>query len=347
MRPVLAALLVLLAGRPARAEENPHLARAHAELNELRYDKAKDALADALKWGKSSPSEVAEIYRLTGEVSAALGDAKKAEDAFAHLLAIDPGVRLSSGVSPKISGPFNVALKASQGRDPVKLHHETHTGEAPTITLVVDSDPLNMVKGARAQIEGGPSGPDSREARGKGRIDLDLPPAGRLTVILAALDEHGNRLAELGREDPIVIEGGPVPEATPPPPEEDAGGGTTRPFYARWYLWGGLAVGFAAVGTYFGMGMRSDVDKANDLSAQTRMPGGEFTVDFADAKEYADRAERKALIANLNFGAAGVCAIVGGIFLYLELSSTPSEERTAVVPVPLDDGAGLVFSGQF
>src|SRR5688572_884573 len=145
---LFAAALVLAVASLAHAQENPHLARARAELNELRYDKAKEYLDKALEWGKNSTAETAEIYRLSGEVSAAFGDAKKAEESFAKLLTIDPSVRLGAGVSPRISAPFNAALKASSTKTPIKIHHDSRSGDSPSITLVVDSDPLKLIKGA-------------------------------------------------------------------------------------------------------------------------------------------------------------------------------------------------------
>lgn len=356
MRPVRAAsaVLVLLCASAASAEENPHLTRARAEINDLRYDKAKETLEQALKWGKNSPAETAEIYRLTGEVLAAFGDGDKAKEAFLHLLSIDPSVRLAAGVSPRISGPFNQALKSSQSKSPIKIHHELQTGESPSITLIVDDDPLEMVKGARASFEG-PTGRDSVEEKGTSRIELKLPPAPRLTVTVAAIDEHGNRLAELGTSDPIVVQaeqpggsgdggelGGGDGGGQP-----DTGGGQAKPFYTRWYLWGGVAVGLAGVGTYFGLQAKSAEDDVAKLNEETRMDP--YSHDFSEAKEIEDRAKRNALIANINFGAAGVFAVVGAIFLVRDLKSSGDHESsgTAVAPLPLRGGAGVTFSGSF
>jgi hypothetical protein len=343
------AALVVCAASLAHAEENPHLARARAELNELRYDKAKETLEQALKWGKSSTAETAEIYRLSGEVSAAFGDAKKAEDTFGRLLAIDPSVRLPAGVSPRISAPFNAALKTAASRSPIKIHHESRTGDSPTITLVVDSDPLDMVKGARASFDG-PGGRDTVDEKGKERIELKLPPAAKLTVTLAAIDEHGNRLAELGADEPIVIQAGGALGETGGGDGGDIGGGGgdtgggAKPFYTRWYLWGGIAIGLAGAGTYFGLAAKSAEDDVAKLNAMTM--DDPFCCDFSEAKEIEDRAKRNALLANINFAAAGAFAVVGSIFLIRDLMGS-DDEATALAPMPLRGGAGVTFSTSF
>src|SRR4051812_37114478 len=58
------------------------LARARQAVAESDYSAARPALSAALDGGGRGPEELIEIYRLTGIVAAALGDAKAATDAF-------------------------------------------------------------------------------------------------------------------------------------------------------------------------------------------------------------------------------------------------------------------------
>src|SRR4051812_5511561 len=71
---------VMFAGR-ALAAPDP-LAQARAAVAASDYVAARPALVAALEAGGRGPDELAEIYRLTGVVAAALGDARAATDAF-------------------------------------------------------------------------------------------------------------------------------------------------------------------------------------------------------------------------------------------------------------------------
>src|SRR5437870_5819451 len=102
-------VLALLVSARAFAEGNPYLGRAKEYLEELKYDKANEALDQALKFGANGPAELVQIYRMWGEVAAALGDAADAEKYFTRLLSLEPSAALPEGVSPKISAPFDAA----------------------------------------------------------------------------------------------------------------------------------------------------------------------------------------------------------------------------------------------
>src|SRR5947207_2963983 len=102
---VLAFALGSAAGIAFAADNNPYLQRARSEIDQLRYDQAADSLDQALKFGGSSPSEVLDVLRMSGEVAAALERREVAEQFFQRLLMLDPSARLAPGVSPKIAQP--------------------------------------------------------------------------------------------------------------------------------------------------------------------------------------------------------------------------------------------------
>src|SRR5690348_16682197 len=121
-------------------QAQPHLDRARAAVEQLRYDRALEELDAALRAGDSGPREIATIFRMLGEVSASLDLPETAAQHFQRLLALDPSATLGD-VSPKIAQPFADAQAA--GRPPLRAHAEVH--HAPlAITIIIDSDPLAM-----------------------------------------------------------------------------------------------------------------------------------------------------------------------------------------------------------
>ena len=362
----LAALLLVAAGsgRAAAEGDAAGLARARAELAELRYDDALATLDGTLSAGDSGPIDVAEIHLLRGEVLASLGRRAAAEKAFRHALAIEPTLELRRGLSPKIGRPFRRARKALRAAAPLAVAHRVVGRDPTVIALVVTSDPFEMVAGARASYRAadGTAGQVATSARVGGaaakgieaRYDLELPPGtDRFTV--AAVDQHGNRLVELGTTAaPLSLP--PEPAAAPAAASASAGGSAAAPadlsvsgaapdegtpIYASWVAWGGLAVVAGGVGLWAGLGARSAVDELDDIR------GSEFEVEFSDAKRTADRAESRSLVANLCFAGAGATAVVAGVLFFRERARGSRSEAAAVAPMLGPDRVGLAASLRF
>jgi len=191
---------------------------AKAAVEASDYLKAKAALAEALASGANGREELAEIYRLSGIVAGALGDAKAATAAFQRALVLSPKVALPPGTSPKIGRPFAAAQElAKKAGGPLEIRSET-AAEPPSVTVIVVADPLHMIARVRATVvvDGKPE--QSFERPGSELTTIELPAGARLDVRVAVIDEKGNRLAELGsREVPIVIVGkAPPPTKNPP-----------------------------------------------------------------------------------------------------------------------------------
>jgi len=207
------AALVVFAGI-ARADDEP-LDQARKDVDSSDYDAARGHLSAALDAGTAGPDELAEIYKLTGIVEAALGNAKEATAAYAKWIALEPKAKLPPGTSPKLTRPFDAARKR-----PAKLELKTETSaEPPTVTLVIGSDPIGI---ARARVVVSADGKkeqelehtggttSSRPQAGGWKIQIELPRGKRLDLRVEALDAHGNRIA-VGFAAPVPAMSGADP----------------------------------------------------------------------------------------------------------------------------------------
>ena len=315
------AALLLLAASTASADEAA-IERARGELGELRYEEALETLDKSLRSGTNGPRELADIYLLLGEVRASLGDDAAAQEAFRHALVIRPESELRDGMSPKIVEPFERAGKSLRKVKPLTIVHRHLKRDEPIVAVIVQDDPLKLVVGAR--LVHWEDGGAERSVAGVGgeRIDLRLPD-GVDRFMVAAIDRHGNRVAELGSRDaPLSLDidsGGAKPAGDGRVAAAVTSDDEGRPLYAHWATWGAAAVVVAGVGVWAGLRTRSAIDELDEIAAMSEM------YEFSDAQAVADRAERNALVANISFGVAGACAIVSGV-LYFKASKRSSGE---------------------
>lgn len=338
----LAALVAsVLFVRIADADPDP-LSAARAAVAESDYVAARPALTAALDGGGRGPEELAEIYRLTGVVAAALGDARAATDAFTRLLALQPKASLPAGTSPKIKRPFDAAAKYAQGHPALELKIETRSAP-PAITLVVVSDPLHLVARARVafRVDGGAE--RSKDAPASERTELGLPAGRRIDARVAALDAHGNRVFEIGSTDvPIVIVGeapapAPVVVAKPAPRRVVVTAGRV-PMYRRWWPYAAVGVAVGGVAGYFGYAAKTDADELDRINADsTHHPRSE-------AQAVEDRARRNVRITNVALIGAGAFAVTAGV-MYLLAPRDHVETRVSAVPIP--GGGAVVLGGKF
>lgn len=317
------------------------LGDAKTQVAASDYLNARVSLDAAYASGTNSPAQLAEIWRLRGIVVGALNESKAATEAFQKCLALDPSAELPPGTSPKITRPFEAAQKLAKA--PLKIK-QTTTEEPPSVSVAIGSDPMSMIAQivVTVRVNGGAESKLEKKFAGQEAIEFSLPTGGRLDLRIAAVDEKGNHLAELGSADvPIVIVGKPQQVVvkpiekpkTPPKPVHE------RPLIWKWWLWGGGAVVFAGVATGFGIDgllAKSDLEDMNAESPNHRFP---------EAKSLERRAKRDFLISNIGYGVAGALAITATI-LYLTEPDKPSTERR-VTAVPLDGGGAIVLGGHF
>ena len=342
-RRIACAAFAVLAASAAAADP---LGDAKTQVAASDYLNARASLDAAYGAGANTPDQLAEIWRLRGIVAGALNDAKAATDAFEKCLALNPKAELPPGTSPKITKPFTAAH--DKVKDPVKIKAETSSAP-PLVTVVIASDPLAMIAKIQVTVKVDGGAETKLEGAGKDKVTIDLPSGGRLDLRVAALDEKGNHVAELGTtEVPIVIIGkAKVEDKTPHDVKVVVGEQHPRPtpkpvkergFFWKWYVWGGAAVVFGGTATYFGIdGLRakSDLEDLNRSSPNHS---------FDEAKSTERRARRDFLIANIGYGVAGAFAI-GAAILWLTEPKQPTEQR--VTAVPLDGGGAIVFGGHF
>jgi hypothetical protein len=318
------------------------LAQARKAVAESDYVAARTALAAARDAGDHGPDDTAEIYRLSGIVDAALGDAKAATDEFTRLLAVSPKATLPAGTSPKIKRPFDAAAHYFTSHAPLEVKIET-LAKPPTITMVVANDSLGMVTKAHVvfAVDGGAE--QTKDIAASERTDIVLPAGRRIDARVAALDAHGNHLVEIGSKDvPVVIIGEappvvatPTPKVRPTPAAAPAG---PRPVYLRWWPYAAGAAVFGGITTYFAWSAHSAANDLEDLNRNSVFHT------FGEAKAVEDRGRRDVLITNIGLGVTGACAIAAGV-MYL---MTPREHvETRVTAVPVHGGGALVLGGRF
>jgi len=338
----LAVLLAVLLAEGVAWADDP-LAQARKAVAESDYVAARPALVAALDAGDHSPDEVAEIYRLSGIVHAALGDAKAATEAFTRLLALSPKAALPAGTSPKLKRPFDAAGRYFKTHAPLEVKIET-VSTPPTLTLVVVSDPLDMIAKAHVvfAIDGGAE--RTKDAVASERTDVTLPAGRRIDARVAALDVHGNRLAEIGSKDvPIVIISDAPPVVAPAPapalrPTRVVVHAAPRPVYLTWWAHAAAGGVFGVAAVYFAWSTLSDANEIERLNADSALH------QFAEVQAVEDRGHRHALFTNIGLGAAGAFGIAAGI-LYLTRPRDHLETRITAAPTP--GGGAIVLGGTF
>ncbi len=345
----------------ARADD---LGDARKAIEGSDYLGARPALEKALTSGTAGPAELAEIYKLTGIVEAALGNEKPAQLSFFRWLSLDPKGSLPPGTSPKITRPFDVAIEQAKKRGPIVAKAET-ADNPPAVTLVVVNDPVKLIVGAKVYFSVDRKPEQTLSADGTKKVKLELERGKRIDLRLHAVDQHGNRVVELGSQDvPIVItsSGEVKPDvvidrhdtallkSTRREPE------APRPWYLSTWTWGGATVVAVGVGGYFGYRTHAELSDLDHLNANS------LAHQWGEAQAVEDRARRDLLVTQIAMGTAGVFAI-GTLVLYLTRPDTaPREEgsgsaaasrrragsrTTSIAPVPMQGGGAIVLGGHF
>lgn len=259
------------------------LQQAGQLLEEMEYEQALAVARRAIAAGGLGPRGLVQSYRIQGLCQAGLGRAEASMQAFRHLLAIDPEFRLSTDISPRLSGGFYQAVAYTKNLRPITLEHRPPEPPAGReLAVELQADPLGMVRSLRLVYSIGGAADQTQEmpVEGLGPIALHLqdPPADEpIAYYFEALDAHGNVLARIGSVDdrlrlagapPVAVAAGPSPPAEPPAGEPEpeapqavaaasdwheppAAEEESSDWYASWWFWTtvGVVVAGATVGT--------------------------------------------------------------------------------------------------
>ncbi len=337
MLPRLAATALAIAAltAPARADGNPDLDQARQAIDRVELDRALTSLEAALARGGNAPTELAEIYRLLGEVLVGIGDPARAQDAFAHLLAVTPETELGELVSPKIREVFDAA-RASAPAGYLTLSHSVNTQSALRITLVRDADPLGMVVAAEV-VYRADGKPGKQRSEGEGALGVVLP-ADRVTdAVLYAVDARGNRVREIELGTLAVPRPAVAPVARGPhgaPAERPA----DRPLFRTWWPYLTLSGALAVTGVGFTVARVSAKSDLDDILADDE---SHF---FSEAQGAEDRVNRYTAFAITGYALAAVAAAAGAV---LVLTAPDGDGRATIAPAASPAGVSLALEVSF
>lgn len=242
-----------LAASPALAQTT--LDQAENAYSEIDFPRVIELATQALAEGDHSPEEVARIYELIGLSQAAERQEDAARDAYVKMLALRPDAEVDTNLAPRLRGPFLEARGFWASRSGA-FGVEARVVRARGGIRVELSDPLGMATEIRVLSRDNAAMTAMEERRVPAEADVfvevpALPDAPQLAYAVQVLDEHGNRLAELGTEDqPRIFGDAPV---VVPPNDEDGSGGI--PVWV-WIVGGVVVAGALAVG--LGFGLRDD-----------------------------------------------------------------------------------------
>lgn len=307
---VAAGALVLALGGSAQAQGDvsAQLDVALKQLDELRYDEARSTLLEIVQSGQATAPELSKAYFNIGVVEAALDHGIEATDAFYLALMIEPTIVLPAGSSPKIREYLNDARTRVMQVGVLDARVSLRKG---TVGVVIENDPLRLVKQAKVRFTKGEGETSEAELDPKGKTRIDV--GSDVTEIeVSLLDERGNQLKSLKAEPGTSEEKEPLPVGDP-----------TRPSWiGNWGVWAGLAAFLGAGGTYFMVKSGKAQSSLDDYRSQPEV-SDEVVQDLQDDKD------RYGLLGLATLGAAGAAAVTAGAIILF--SGDDSEQEQAVV----------------
>lgn len=267
--------VVILVALPWAVVAGPDLEKARQAFDELEFDQALEAVEAALAAPDAGPEELLDAYRLQGLCLSGLGKIDASVMAFRKLLSIQPDQKISADTSPKLAGPYYQAVAISREIKPITLVHDASGPRAGPpdrkLSVVLEADPLRLVKGLRLQHRVGPGAyvaAQPVQVAEPGRIELSLPPAKagqQIEYYLEALTQTGGVLVRLGDPtSPFRAAAEALAAADPPvggakdrpgqdPLRDDEPEAAAMAWYRTWWFW--TTVGVVVVGTSVGLGV--------------------------------------------------------------------------------------------
>lgn len=314
--PLLAALLL---PSPARSETAPNLKEAERAYAEVDFERTRDLTRAALAQGKNDHATTARLYLLWATSAAALDQAEESREAFRHVLAAEPTLKLDKTLSPKIRAPYleaRGALTVNDDKPPLQATLEQEQGE---LELVV-RDELDVAEHVVVATRASEQEPFARrrlEVRPMRR--LPAPAGAELQFVLQLTDEHDNVLFELGTEKQ------PRRLALVRPDQVASSGGAPRdvnptPYYATAATLGALGLASGTAGVVYYLKRENAAEEWNGSGCE--QPGSTRAEQCGDVDDRRKRAEA----LTIGFGAAGGALLIGSV---VTLLLAPAKAKTA------------------
>ncbi len=328
-------LAALLLPTPARSETPPNLKDAERAYADVDFERTRQLSQGALEQGKNDHASTTRLYLLWATSAAALDHAEESRQAFRHVLAADPTLKLDKTLSPKIRAPYleaRGALTADDGKPPLQANLERKHGELE----LVARDDLNVAHHLVLATRASEQQPFTRrrlEVRPMRRVPA--PAGNELQFVLQLTDEHDNVLFELGTEEQprrLALSSAGEAPATP---------GASRdvnptPYYVTAATLGALGLASGAAGVVYYVKRENAAQEWNGSGCE--QPGSTRAEQCGDVDDRRKRAEAFAI----GFGAAGGALLIGSVVtLLLAPARAKSAPHVAVLAAPGELGITL------
>jgi hypothetical protein len=275
--PASPAVASVEAAPPAAKADEASLAKARDAFGEADFDAAADAYNVAIDKGHLAPNELAECFLSVGISLASQGKGKKALDAFRLAVLVDPAVAFPAS-GPKKAKPLleqarkEMAKRAGDWFRVAVSDRATAIGQ-PAATARLRLDAVAGLESLEVEARSGDGEPWVQRVPLGPETPIVLPRAlhttGRVRLRIAAIDDVGNRWAELVRTvdvertpdprpvgEPVAAKGtaesAPAEEPAPRKRRREASGAPPAPAAGDAGFWAGpwpwVAVGALAAG---------------------------------------------------------------------------------------------------
>ncbi|MEM9070401.1 MAG: hypothetical protein AAGE52_17990 [Myxococcota bacterium] len=233
------------------------IAQAEEAYLNVDFERTLELCQEALASGELSAERVTRVYELMGVASAANGDEERSRDSYIRMLALSPEAQVDTNLAPRLRSPFMEARGYWATRSE-RMNVEARLVRAQRGLRVLVTDPLGMGTEVRVLTRTAGELVPMTELRYNAEesrlVEVEsLPDADRIEYVIQLLDEHGNRLVELGTEDEPRSVGRDVATGV-------GGGGSENdddrggiPVWVWAVVGGVLAASALTVGLYFGL----------------------------------------------------------------------------------------------
>jgi len=288
------------------------LERAEAAYQNIDFEGTTEAAQEALEEGIHGPEALTRLYRLLGLATAAMGEERRAYEAFVRMLALAPDARVERNIAPQLRQPYLEARGFWSQRPPLGIELLGTPSRGTLVVRVRDAAELGSKVRVWALVPGGE--PVERELDSQREVVVPIEgfrESNYVDVAATLVDEWGNALVEAGTE------------AAPRGLGERRTGGTERVVIAPrgpdpLKVVGGvaLAVGLAsgAVGVVF-HAQREDLAQEWN-SSDCEVPGQSRAEQCGDVRDDLDANQTRAIAMYAVGGAlmiGGVALLVAGI----------------------------------